>query len=74
MSGTALDHSHREVVAMTARAFWDDPRFNFFSRDLLDEYRRLPAVFRAYLDDLSGADADHPCGASVVNREAEPRD
>ena len=42
------EHEHAEVLAVTARAFWDDPLFDFFSRDLLHEYRLLPA-FDPYL-------------------------
>jgi ribosomal protein S18 acetylase RimI-like enzyme len=48
------DHEHDEVLAVTARAFWHDPLFDFFTRDLLHEYRLLPTVFRAYLGDLHG--------------------
>jgi len=42
----------REVLAVTARAFWHDPLFDFFTRDLLHEYIRLPDVFRMYFKDL----------------------
>ena len=44
----------REVIAVTARAFWDDPLIDFFTRDLLHEYRVLPSVFDGYLKDLVG--------------------
>jgi GNAT superfamily N-acetyltransferase len=43
---------HAEIVAVTARAFWCDPLVDFFCRDMLHEYRLLPAVFRVYLADL----------------------
>ncbi len=45
---------YAEVVAVTARAFWCDPLVDFFCRDMLHEYRLLPAVFRVYLRDLTG--------------------
>ncbi len=42
-----------ELLAVTARAFWDDPLFDFLSGgDLLGEYRVLPSVFRAAMRDL----------------------
>lgn len=51
----------REMEARSARrsspsrrAFWPDPLFGFFSRDLLHEYRLLPALFGAALHDLDG--------------------
>jgi GNAT superfamily N-acetyltransferase len=47
---TAQDYN--ELVAVTARAFWHDPLIDFFTRDLLHEYRLLPAVFDGYLKDL----------------------
>jgi GNAT superfamily N-acetyltransferase len=43
---------YAEVIAVTARAFWCDPLVDFFSRDLLHEYRLLPAVFKVYIRDL----------------------
>jgi GNAT superfamily N-acetyltransferase len=43
---------HREILAVTARAFWHDPLFDFFTRDLLHEYVLLPHVFRLYFKDL----------------------
>jgi GNAT superfamily N-acetyltransferase len=43
---------YAEVIAVTARAFWCDPLVDFFSRDMLHEYRLLPRVFTAYLRDL----------------------
>ncbi|HUY65908.1 MAG TPA: hypothetical protein VMV06_03745 [Acidimicrobiales bacterium] len=36
---------YAEVVAVAVRAFWCVPLVDFFSRDLLHEYRLLPAVF-----------------------------
>ncbi len=41
-----------EVLAVTARAFWYDPLVDFFTRDMLHEYRLLPAVFKVFLWDL----------------------
>ena len=35
----------REIVAVAARAFWHDPLLDFFSADLLHEYRVLPTMF-----------------------------
>jgi ribosomal protein S18 acetylase RimI-like enzyme len=43
---------YEEVIAISARAFWYDPLVDFFSRDMLHEYRLLPAVFKVYLRDL----------------------
>jgi GNAT superfamily N-acetyltransferase len=43
---------HREILAVTARAFWHDPLFDFFTRDLLHEYTLLPRVFGLYFKDL----------------------
>jgi GNAT superfamily N-acetyltransferase len=43
---------HREILAVTARAFWHDPLFDFFTRDLLHEYTLLPRVFDLYFKDL----------------------
>jgi ribosomal protein S18 acetylase RimI-like enzyme len=43
---------YAEVLAVTARAFWCDPLVDFFCRDMLHEYRLLPAVFRVYFRDL----------------------
>jgi GNAT superfamily N-acetyltransferase len=42
----------REVLAVTARAFWNDTLFDFFTHDLLHEYDMLPDVFRLYFKDL----------------------
>jgi GNAT superfamily N-acetyltransferase len=42
----------REVIAVTARAFWYDPLVDFFTQDMLNEYRLLPAVFKVYFRDL----------------------
>ena len=38
-----------EAVAVTARAFWRDPLFSFFARDLLGEYRTHPGFQRSAL-------------------------
>ena len=50
-------HEYNEVLAVTARAFWCDPLIDFFTRDLLHEYRILPGVFNAYLKDLRAPSA-----------------
>jgi len=39
-----------EVVAVAARAFWRDPLFSFFARDLLGEYRTHPGFQRSALN------------------------
>jgi GNAT superfamily N-acetyltransferase len=39
------------AVASAARAFHDDPLFNFFEPDLLKQARRLPALMRATIVD-----------------------
>jgi GNAT superfamily N-acetyltransferase len=59
----------REVVAVTARAFWHDPLFDFFSRDLLHEYRLLPVVFKADFADLRRSRAE----LWVAERDGRPR-
>jgi GNAT superfamily N-acetyltransferase len=48
---------HPEVLAVTSRAFWQDPLFDFFARDLLHEYELLPKLFRLYFRDLRPAAA-----------------
>jgi GNAT superfamily N-acetyltransferase len=48
------DDEHAEIVAVTARAFWDDPLCDFFTRDLLHEHLVLPRFFAAVFDDLGG--------------------
>jgi ribosomal protein S18 acetylase RimI-like enzyme len=55
MSGS----DYAEALAVTARAFWCDPLVDFFCRDMLHEYRLLPAAFAVYFRDLSrpGAEA-----------------
>jgi GNAT superfamily N-acetyltransferase len=58
-----------EMLAVTARAFWSDPLFDFFTRDLLHEYRLLPTVFHLYFKDL-------PSGLAqiwVADHDGEPR-
>lgn len=45
---------HGELVAVAARAFWHDPLLDFFARDLLHEYKLLPAGFDTYLKDVAG--------------------
>ena len=49
---------YAEGVAVAARAFWCDPLVDFFSRDMLHEYRLLPAVFEVYLRDLIAPEAE----------------
>jgi GNAT superfamily N-acetyltransferase len=56
-------------VAVTARAFWCDPLIDFFTRDLLHEYRVLPAVFAAYLRYLQGPSAE----VWVAEHDGAPR-
>jgi GNAT superfamily N-acetyltransferase len=43
---------HNEVIAVTARAFWHDPLFDYFTRDLLHEYDLLPTLLRLAFRDL----------------------
>jgi GNAT superfamily N-acetyltransferase len=43
---------------VTARAFWCDPLVDFFSRDMLHEYRLLPVVFKVFLRDLLRPNAE----------------
>jgi GNAT superfamily N-acetyltransferase len=58
-----------EVLAVVSRAFWHDPLADFFSRDLLHEYRLLPLVFAPTLDELR-----RPGGhESVAEHEGRPR-
>lgn len=47
---------HSETIAVLARAFWPDPLFGFFSRDLLAEHHQLPKVFAAFLADAAPFD------------------
>jgi GNAT superfamily N-acetyltransferase len=52
------ESQHRELIAVAARAFWDDPLFDFLNgNDLLDEHRVLPHVFRAAFSDLRSGTA-----------------
>lgn len=60
---------HREVVAVAARAFWFDPLIDFFTRDLLHEYRVLPGVFDGYLRDVRRARGE----TWVADHDARPR-
>jgi GNAT superfamily N-acetyltransferase len=48
----------REMQAVASRAFWCDPLFDFFSRDLLHEHRVLPHVFRLFFRDLHAPGAE----------------
>jgi GNAT superfamily N-acetyltransferase len=47
-----------EVIAVTARAFWHDPLFDFFARDLLHEHVLLPRIFRLFFRDLRAPGAE----------------
>jgi len=58
-----------DVIAVTARAFWCDPLVDFFCRDMLHEYRLLPAVFGVYLRDLLGPGAE----VRVADHGGRPR-
>ena len=49
----ATGSDHAEVIAILARAFWDDPLFDFLTDgNLLTEYRVLPHVFRSAMTDF----------------------
>lgn len=41
------------VVTVVARAFWDDPLYNFFMPDLLRQHRLAPAFFARNIDDCA---------------------
>jgi GNAT superfamily N-acetyltransferase len=60
---------YNEILAVTARAFWFDPLIDFFSRDLLHEYRVLPMAFAGYLRDIMAPGA----AAWVGEHEGRPR-
>ena len=60
---------YAEVLAVTARAFWYDPLVDYFSRDMLHEYRILPAAMRVYIKDLQGEHAE----TWVGERDGRPR-
>jgi ribosomal protein S18 acetylase RimI-like enzyme len=38
-------------IAVATRAFWDDPMFNHFTRNLLTQHKNLPRFFGATLSD-----------------------
>jgi GNAT superfamily N-acetyltransferase len=63
------DGERSEILAVTARAFWDDPLCDFFTRDLLHEHQVLPHFFAAVLDDLKGDDRV----VSVAENNGRPR-
>jgi GNAT superfamily N-acetyltransferase len=63
------DGERNEVVAVAARAFWHDPLFDFFTRDLLHEHELLARLFGAYLKDLTGPYAE----VWVGEHEGRPR-
>jgi len=59
-----------EILAVLARAFWDDPLFDFLSAgDLLSEYRVLPRVFRAAMSDFRS----HAAELYVADVSGKPR-
>lgn len=60
---------HRELLAVAARAFWHDPLLDFFARDLLHEYKVLPAGFDAYLKDAAGPQGE----VWVSDHQGRPR-
>lgn len=43
----------RHLIAIAARAFWDDPLFNFFEPDLLRQQRAMPGYFQAVIGDCA---------------------
>jgi ribosomal protein S18 acetylase RimI-like enzyme len=47
-----------ELQAVAARAFWCDPLFDFFCRDLFHEHVVLPRVFRLFFHDLHAPGAE----------------
>src|SRR6266540_3549044 len=58
-----------EVLAVAARAFWSDPLFDFFARDLMHEYKVLPVALNAYLKDLESSESENWVGV----HEGRPR-
>jgi GNAT superfamily N-acetyltransferase len=49
----AAGADHGEIIAVLARAFWDDPLFDFLTDgDHLSEYQVLPSVFRTAMTDF----------------------
>jgi ribosomal protein S18 acetylase RimI-like enzyme len=60
---------YAEVLAVAARAFWYDPLVDYFSRNMLHEYRLLPAAMRVYIKDLQGQHAE----TWVGERDGRPR-
>lgn len=55
----AAGADHAEIVAVLARAFWDDPLFDFVTDgDLLSEYQVLPRVFRTAMTDFRSKTAE----------------
>jgi len=51
-----------EVLAVAARAFWSDPLFDFFARDLMHEYKLLPVMMSAYLKELESQPGERLVG------------
>lgn len=64
-----VEAERAEVLAVTARAFWFDPLIDYFTRDLLHEYRVLPTVFGAIFKDLAAPLAS----ISVAEHAGRPR-
>ena len=58
-----------EVIAVISRAFWHDPLFDFFARDLLQQYELLPRFFRIAFKDLPADIAE----LSVAEHDGRPR-
>jgi GNAT superfamily N-acetyltransferase len=50
---TAQPHEVRHLVAIAARAFWDDPLFNFFEPDLLRQHRSASGFFQSVIGDCA---------------------
>jgi GNAT superfamily N-acetyltransferase len=49
----------RHLVAIAARAFWDDPLFNFFEPDLLRQQRSMPKFFQSVIGDCAAHGVVH---------------
>src|SRR5262249_18467489 len=55
-----------ELAAVGARAFWHDPLFDYFTRDLLHEHMGLARIIRAVIGD--GREAGETWTAAVDDR------
>jgi GNAT superfamily N-acetyltransferase len=62
-------NDYPEILAVTSRAFWFDPLIDFFSKDLLHEYRLLPTLFAGYLKEVMAPGAE----AWVGEHQGRPR-